>query len=132
MLIDACWDVEGILAFVKGLNYQIVGCIATHFHIDHVGGIPPQPFAKFGVRVGGLMSLVDKLQVPAYIHSDDIDPLVEANPEFPRQNLVAVTEEYSLAVGGVNLLFYILQDTLGAAFVCWLKGIVCLPETRCL
>ena len=37
MVIDACWDVEGIIEFVKDEKMKLIGAVATHYHFDHVG-----------------------------------------------------------------------------------------------
>ncbi|KAJ3207007.1 hypothetical protein HDU67_007815 [Dinochytrium kinnereticum] len=84
-VVDACWDIDGILRTAKESNIQIVGAIITHHHIDHVGGIPPPPFDKWGVRVDGLAKLLKKLpDIKAYIHPNDIEEVVKANPEIDR------------------------------------------------
>ena len=41
---DACWDVKGILACARRLKVKPVGAIATHYHFDHTGGVPPGQF----------------------------------------------------------------------------------------
>ena len=33
----ACWDVEGIIEFVKDEKMKLIGAVATHYHFDHVG-----------------------------------------------------------------------------------------------
>ena len=37
VVIDACWDVEGIIEFVKDEKMKLIGAVATHYHFDHVG-----------------------------------------------------------------------------------------------
>eukprot|EP00667_Euglena_gracilis_P013920 EG_transcript_14405 len=37
--VDAAWDVDGLYAFAKALGVDVVGCIYTHSHFDHCGGV---------------------------------------------------------------------------------------------
>lgn len=38
LLVDAAWDVEGILAYLKARGLNLAGGLYTHSHYDHVGG----------------------------------------------------------------------------------------------
>ena len=55
--IDACWDVDGILAVAKNDKMRITKAVATHYHFDHVGGKPPPPFDALGIEVPGIKQL---------------------------------------------------------------------------
>ncbi|KAL3894612.1 MAG: hypothetical protein SGCHY_005176 [Lobulomycetales sp.] len=101
LVVDACWDIDGILSYVKGLGMRVVGCILTHFHIDHAGGIPPAPFDKFRVRVGGIVSLLGKLgkSVPAYMNHADLPLLLESNPELDASRIIDSPDGFSLSLG---------------------------------
>ena len=39
--VDACWDVRGLVDFVRRHKFRLVGAIATHYHLDHIGGRVP-------------------------------------------------------------------------------------------
>jgi hypothetical protein len=43
VLVDACWDVEGILDYCRTLGVSsVIGAVWTHRHFDHTGGkLPP-------------------------------------------------------------------------------------------
>jgi len=57
LLIDACWDIDGILDIVHKEKLKVIGAIYTHFHIDHIGGIPPPPYNKYMIKVEGMVKL---------------------------------------------------------------------------
>lgn len=38
LLVDAAWDVEGILAYLRAKGLALAGGLYTHAHFDHVGG----------------------------------------------------------------------------------------------
>ncbi|KAJ3172741.1 hypothetical protein HK101_011139 [Irineochytrium annulatum] len=85
LVVDACWDIDGLLNYAKSEGLQIVGCIVTHHHIDHVGGIPPPPYDRWGVRVDGLAKLLKKLpNIKAFTNPNDVDEIIKANPEMSR------------------------------------------------
>ncbi|KAJ3073882.1 hypothetical protein HDU98_000409 [Podochytrium sp. JEL0797] len=95
VVVDACWDIDGLLRIAAAQNYTIVAAIVTHYHVDHVGGIPPPPYDKYGVRVDGLAKLLKKLpHISAYIHPLDIPGLIAANPELPVNRLVETRDGY--------------------------------------
>ncbi|KAJ3328924.1 hypothetical protein HDU76_009022 [Blyttiomyces sp. JEL0837] len=94
MIVDACWDVDGLIKFAKNENLKIVGAIITHYHIDHAGGIPPPPYDKWGVRVDGIAKLLKRIpHIKAYVNPHDIEEIVKANPEIPRDRLHATYDE---------------------------------------
>ena len=43
VLVDACWDVDGILDYCRTLGVSsVIGAVWTHRHFDHTGGkLPP-------------------------------------------------------------------------------------------
>ncbi|CAG8751616.1 558_t:CDS:2, partial [Dentiscutata heterogama] len=46
IVVDACWDVDGIIKFIKDRHLKLVGAIVTHHHFDHVGGIMHKPIVS--------------------------------------------------------------------------------------
>lgn len=74
MIVDPCWDVDGIMEEMNRLNLQPAGCIVTHNHFDHYGGKPPPPFGNFGIHVSGVKTILQKYpNIPVYIHEADAD-----------------------------------------------------------
>ena len=35
VVIDACWDTNGIIKYAKANDLRIVGAVVTHCHFDH-------------------------------------------------------------------------------------------------
>ncbi|CAG8577464.1 18969_t:CDS:2 [Racocetra fulgida] len=83
IVIDACWDVDGIVKFIKNKRLKLVGAIVTHHHFDHVGGKPPPPFNQLPIKVSGLCDLLKRFpKINAYIHPSDIPHVLKTNPEL--------------------------------------------------
>jgi glyoxylase-like metal-dependent hydrolase (beta-lactamase superfamily II) len=87
MIIDPVWDIDGILKFCKRETLKVVGIIITHYHIDHVGGIPPPPYDRWGVRVEGLAKMLKKVEsgVKVYVSPGDVEGILKANPELEKE-----------------------------------------------
>ncbi|KAJ8323618.1 hypothetical protein QVD99_007214 [Batrachochytrium dendrobatidis] len=97
LVVDICWDVDGVMSYAKSKGLTIVGAIVTHYHIDHVGGIPPPPYDSYGVLVDGLAKLLKKLpHVKAYAHELDIDAIIKGNPELSRSRFHPTTDGTAL------------------------------------
>ncbi|RIB10723.1 beta-lactamase-like protein [Gigaspora rosea] len=83
IVVDACWDVDGIIKFIKDRHLKLVGAIVTHHHFDHVGGKPPPPFNQLPIKVSGLCDLLKRFpNLKAYIHPLDIPYVLKSNPEL--------------------------------------------------
>ena len=68
LLVDACWDIEGILSHLASLGVRanrIEACAYTHHHFDHTGGRLPR-FMTAGlyngnVRIDGITEVLNML-----------------------------------------------------------------------
>ncbi|KAI8056253.1 beta-lactamase-like protein [Syncephalis plumigaleata] len=100
VIVDACWDVPGLLDIIKQEGLNLVGAIVTHHHFDHVGGAPPPPFDQFRIRVSGLATILKKKPaVTAYVHPLDVPELVPANPGLPLSRIRPTPDGYVLKLG---------------------------------
>ncbi|TPX32260.1 hypothetical protein SmJEL517_g04565 [Synchytrium microbalum] len=105
VLVDPCWDIDGILKFVKNEGLNVVAAIATHQHVDHVGGLPPSPYDKYGVTVEGLKLLLKRLpKIVAYVNANDIPAICKINPDIPVDRLKPTEhlQVISLPLGAAN------------------------------
>ncbi|KAG1145184.1 hypothetical protein G6F37_006804 [Rhizopus arrhizus] len=106
VLVDACWDIDGILKFVQDQGYTVVSTIVTHYHFDHVGGSPPAPYDTLPIKISGLAHLLKKLpHIKAYMHPLDIPYLhgtIQLNRLVPTCT-TSITSE--LTIGQVRLQF---------------------------
>jgi glyoxylase-like metal-dependent hydrolase (beta-lactamase superfamily II) len=61
IVVDPCWDVEGIKVIVKMQGMRLIGAVATHAHPDHIGGFFPFPLNHLlqPCRIPGIKELVD-------------------------------------------------------------------------
>lgn len=64
-VIDAAWDIDGIIAIANNDDMKITHALATHYHPDHVGG------SIFGHNIEGLTSLISKN--PCFIHAHSLE-----------------------------------------------------------
>ena len=101
VLVDVCWDVVGVvdrLCRVEG--YEIVGAIVTHYHFDHVGGLPPKPYDQYHVKVDGLEALLKRFPaIKAYIHPADIEEVRAGGNDIPDDRIVATPDGFQLRIG---------------------------------
>ena len=83
MVIDACWDVDGILEILENEKMKLVAAACTHYHFDHVGGDPPAPFNALGIKVPGLASILEKCpDIKAHIPVEDAAKILADNPSI--------------------------------------------------
>ncbi|KAJ1653830.1 hypothetical protein IWQ61_006124 [Dispira simplex] len=107
-VIDACWDVPGLARILKRENLTLVAAIVTHYHFDHVGGIPPPPFDVLHIRVSGLDAVLKKFPyVQAYIHESDIPGVVEANPSLLMNRVQTTHGDFEMTLGARTTLKFI-------------------------
>ncbi len=106
VIVDPCWDVDGIIREVVEVDeMEIVGIIATHNHFDHVGGRPPAPFDSYGVNVGGVARLIEKFpHLKVHIHRDDADVL-QSEAFVPQDKIIKTQTGDVLTVGRHRIEF---------------------------
>jgi glyoxylase-like metal-dependent hydrolase (beta-lactamase superfamily II) len=108
--IDACWDVDGILAVAKNDKMRITKAVATHYHFDHVGGKPPPPFDALGIEVPGIKQL-EAAGLPVHVQEEDAKKLVEIG--VPEKSMTTHKDGDVLEIGNVRIRF-VHSDNPGA------------------
>ncbi|KXS20392.1 Metallo-hydrolase/oxidoreductase [Gonapodya prolifera JEL478] len=84
LVVDPCWDAEGIAKSAEAAGWKVVGVVVTHAHFDHVGGTPPPPFDRYRVQVSGLHALLRKYpHIKFHMHPADIPLLLQSNSDIP-------------------------------------------------
>lgn len=104
VVVDAAWDVNGILAFAEAERVKLVGAVVTHYHFDHTGGMPPPPFDVLGITVPGIKDLAVKHKLPVHVHREDAAVLRQKNG-VPSACIKELSDNSILRVGGVTLRF---------------------------
>lgn len=101
--VDGCWDVGGILARAARDKMELVGAVATHYHFDHVGGMPPPPFDQFGITVPGFKELVTDQNLPGHCHKEDTAKILEGTAVRDGSLVTAHGDGDEIAVGRKTL-----------------------------
>ena len=90
-VVDACWDVEGIVRAAKEHGMKLVGAIASHYHFDHTGGFLMEPYLGMIMgpfakqvsskdewpRLGGIYELCVEHACKLYVHAGDLPALAQ-------------------------------------------------------
>lgn len=100
VVIDPCWDVEGILREVRKDGMSIVGVIQTHNHFDHVGGRPPPPFDGYHITVPGTKKLLEKVSpnVMVHVHQQDAD-VYQSETEIDPARITCTVDGQIIKIG---------------------------------
>lgn len=113
VVVDPCWDVDAIMREITTDGMRIVGVLVTHNHFDHVGGRPPSPFDSYGVHVGGVAKLLERLvgvsvhatqDVRVHVHRDDAE-LLTRDALVPAERIVSTHDGDAITVGRHRIEF---------------------------
>ncbi|KAJ2908834.1 hypothetical protein GGI21_002487 [Coemansia aciculifera] len=100
VVVDACWDTDAILATIERERLLLAGAIVTHSHFDHVGGVPPPPFASLRIRVAGLADLKRRFpHLPLLVHPLDIPEVIASNPQLRSQHFTPTPNGFAFRLG---------------------------------
>jgi glyoxylase-like metal-dependent hydrolase (beta-lactamase superfamily II) len=65
VVVDAAYDVRGVLDVAEADGMRVTGALATHYHPDHVGG------DLMGHRISGVRELLTLAPVPVHVQDDE-------------------------------------------------------------
>jgi len=102
--VDCCWDVKGVLTYAKRHRMKIVGVIATHYHIDHIGGrVPPALRQRMPLAsVPGIKELT-ALGILPRIHGRELETAAKQSGLTPSQFGPPLTDEEVITLGACEL-----------------------------
>ena len=71
VVVDAAYDIGGILSILEADGMRLVGAMATHYHQDHIGG------SIFGNEIAGLADLIGIAPVPVHVQKAEAAGVVK-------------------------------------------------------
>jgi glyoxylase-like metal-dependent hydrolase (beta-lactamase superfamily II) len=66
VVIDAAYDIQGVLDVLEADGMSLTGALASHYHQDHVGG------SMMGHSIAGLEELLALAPVPIHVQADEL------------------------------------------------------------
>jgi hydroxyacylglutathione hydrolase len=97
-VVDAAWDVDGILDVAAADGMTVTKALVTHFHPDHLGG------RFMGMSVTGAAELIAKRPVKVYIHKHEAEYVGRVS-DLAASDLVPVEGGDTVTVGNVPVTF---------------------------
>ena len=135
VVVDACWDVAGILECAKADGMKVTKGLCTHFHFDHVGGKVPKwmkrrifrdaknaPSTVSGIKEvwsPGTRQGTTMPHTPCYIHRIELKKLSD-DTGIPREDLTPLKEGSIVRLGEQSPLKMVVLHTPGHS-----QGSVC-------
>ncbi len=95
-VVDAAWDIDGILRTAANDGMRIGKALVTHFHPDHLGG------DMMGAHIAGAAELLEREKVKVHIHKAEA-PFVKRIAGLSSSDLVAVESGDTIGVGNASL-----------------------------
>ncbi|KAJ1965170.1 hypothetical protein GGI12_000946 [Dipsacomyces acuminosporus] len=100
VVLDACWDVDGIIAVIEREKLLLAAAAVTHSHFDHTGGIPPAPFSSLCIKVSGIGELKRRYpHLPLLVHPLDIPDVMASNPQLKHHHFTPTPNGFSFTLG---------------------------------
>ncbi|MGH9113002.1 MAG: MBL fold metallo-hydrolase [Acidimicrobiales bacterium] len=96
VVVDAAYDIRGILDVAAGDGMKVTGALASHYHPDHVGG------DMMGHQISGVRELLTLNPVPIHVHDDEA-PWVQRVTGASDGDLVRHASADVVEVGGIGI-----------------------------
>jgi len=97
-VIDAAWDIDGILAVARADGMTVTTSLVTHFHPDHLGG------RFMGMSVTGAAELITQVPMKVHIHKAETEYVGKVS-DLSQTDLVPVDAGDTVTVGNVPITF---------------------------
>lgn len=96
VVVDAAYDIKGILDVAAADGMKITGALATHYHPDHVGG------DMMGYTISGVRELLTLNPVPIHVQADEA-PWVQRVTDAAASDLVEHVSGDVVMVGAIPI-----------------------------
>jgi glyoxylase-like metal-dependent hydrolase (beta-lactamase superfamily II) len=98
-VIDAAWDIDGVLRVVEEDDLKLKAALVTHFHPDHLGG------NLMGHQIEGAAELLGRnVPVKVWVHKAEAD-YVQRIAGLERSDMVLTDGSEELMLGKIPLQF---------------------------
>jgi hydroxyacylglutathione hydrolase len=96
IVVDAAWDIEGIVNLAHKDGMKIVGALATHYHPDHIGG------KIFGITIEGLAEVMAKNPCPVHAHRLEKEGIIKVTG-LSSNDIIAHDSGDKVSVGSLEI-----------------------------
>jgi glyoxylase-like metal-dependent hydrolase (beta-lactamase superfamily II) len=96
VLVDPAYDVQRLLDIVAEDEMSVTGVLATHYHVDHVGG------SMMGLEIPGVRELLDMVSVPVHVQRDEAE-WVKRGADLTDDELVTHESGDVVRVGDIEI-----------------------------
>jgi glyoxylase-like metal-dependent hydrolase (beta-lactamase superfamily II) len=96
VIVDPAYSVGDLVDAASADRMRVVGVLATHHHVDHVGG------SLMGHEVEGLAELLSRVSVPVHAHREEADSIAKATG-LDQGDIVAHHSGDRVAVGAIEI-----------------------------
>ncbi|MBI3248049.1 MAG: MBL fold metallo-hydrolase [Deltaproteobacteria bacterium] len=98
LVVDAAWNIPGLLDLVERDGFTITKALVTHYHQDHLGG----DFS--GQHIQGVVELLERLKVKVYINKSEA-PFLSRLVGLSDSDIVKVDSGDTTTVGNIDVTF---------------------------
>lgn len=98
LVVDAAWDIPGILQLAEQDGFSITKALVTHYHQDHLGG----DFA--GHHIQGAAELLEQIKAKIYINKAEA-PFLARLVGLSDSDIVKVEGGDTTSVGNLTITF---------------------------
>jgi glyoxylase-like metal-dependent hydrolase (beta-lactamase superfamily II) len=98
VVVDAAWDIPGLLQLAEQDGFTITKALVTHYHQDHLGG----DFS--GYHIQGAVELLEKVKTKVYINKEEA-PFLARLIGLSDSDIVKVEGGDTTSIGNLTVTF---------------------------